>query len=83
MPCAIDFIELPSPDADTLARSKAFFVMAKHLSWPWKAFSWLRWLPGALFDPFYWVVAKLRYRIWGKLDACRLPAPAERARFLP
>jgi predicted DCC family thiol-disulfide oxidoreductase YuxK len=29
------------------------------------------------------MVAAVRYRIWGRRDACRLPAPEEAARFLP
>jgi predicted DCC family thiol-disulfide oxidoreductase YuxK len=39
-------------------------------------------LPTFVIDFFYDRVARSRYRIFGKLDACRLPTPAERARFL-
>jgi predicted DCC family thiol-disulfide oxidoreductase YuxK len=28
------------------------------------------------------VIAKCRYRIWGKSDICRMPTPEERLRFL-
>jgi predicted DCC family thiol-disulfide oxidoreductase YuxK len=27
-------------------------------------------------------VARLRYRVFGRLDACRLPRPEERGRFV-
>lgn len=30
----------------------------------------------------YRIVASTRYSIWGKRDACRLPTPEERSRFL-
>jgi predicted DCC family thiol-disulfide oxidoreductase YuxK len=34
--------------------------------------------------PFgYQLVAKWRYRLFGKNETCRLPSPKERERFLP
>jgi predicted DCC family thiol-disulfide oxidoreductase YuxK len=33
-------------------------------------------------DTGYWIVSKLRYYIFGRLSACRVPKPEERARFL-
>jgi predicted DCC family thiol-disulfide oxidoreductase YuxK len=39
-------------------------------------------MPRPLRDLGYDLVASNRYRIFGKLDACRLPSPEERARFL-
>ena len=38
--------------------------------------------PAFVLDPIYRLVARVRYRIWGKTDACELPAPDERALFL-
>jgi predicted DCC family thiol-disulfide oxidoreductase YuxK len=29
------------------------------------------------------VIARLRYRIWGRADICDIPAPEARERFLP
>jgi len=46
---------------------------------------WLRvllWIPRPLRDLVYRVIARNRYRVFGKEDACRLPTPQERARFL-
>jgi predicted DCC family thiol-disulfide oxidoreductase YuxK len=40
-------------------------------------------LPLWLNDLGYRAVAATRYRIFGKLDECRVPGPEERARFLP
>jgi len=63
-------------------RSKAFLVVSRHLRYPWKVASWFRWMPGWLLDPFYWLIARLRYRIFGRYDTCALPAPGEQERFL-
>ncbi len=63
-------------------RSKAFLYVSRYLTRPWRWGWYLRWFPAFLLDLPYRLVARLRYRIWGKVDACELPAPAERARFL-
>jgi predicted DCC family thiol-disulfide oxidoreductase YuxK len=33
-------------------------------------------------DAVYGLVARVRYRLFGRFDACALPTPAERARFI-
>jgi predicted DCC family thiol-disulfide oxidoreductase YuxK len=38
--------------------------------------------PRALTDLGYRLVALLRYRVFGRLDACRIPGPDERERML-
>jgi len=40
-------------------------------------------VPRLLRDAVYDFVARHRFRWFGRLDACRIPTPAERARFLP
>ena len=40
-------------------------------------------LPAPLLDFFYDRVANNRYRVFGRSDACMLPPPEMRARFLP
>ncbi|MBS1119165.1 MAG: putative thiol-disulfide oxidoreductase [Deltaproteobacteria bacterium] len=64
-------------------RSKAFLHLAAHLRRPWSWAHAMRWLPGFVLDLGYRLVARLRYRIWGTVDACEIPAPAHRGRFLP
>lgn len=39
--------------------------------------------PRFLRDSVYGLIAKNRYRIFGKRETCRLPSPEERALFLP
>jgi predicted DCC family thiol-disulfide oxidoreductase YuxK len=64
-------------------RSKAFLHAARYLTRPWRWAWHLRWLPGFLLDLGYRLIARVRYRVWGRRQTCELPAPAERARFLP
>jgi len=63
-------------------RSRAILNAARHLRGRWRWLYKLRWLPAFLLDLGYWVVARVRYRIWGQLDSCRMPTPEERSRFL-
>jgi predicted DCC family thiol-disulfide oxidoreductase YuxK len=49
---------------------------------PWPLLWPLLIVPTPVADLFYDLVAKNRYRIFGKLDACMIPPPEVRARFL-
>jgi len=64
-------------------RSKAFLHLAEHLRRPWRWLYALRWIPGFVLNGGYRLVAAVRYRVWGTVDSCELPAPEHRARFLP
>jgi predicted DCC family thiol-disulfide oxidoreductase YuxK len=70
-------------DGRVYLRSKAFLHVARYLTAPWRWAYHLRWLPAFLLDLGYRLVARVRYRIWGKYDACRLPSADERAQLLP
>jgi predicted DCC family thiol-disulfide oxidoreductase YuxK len=63
-------------------RSKAFLHAAKHLRAPWRWGYAMRWLPAFALDLGYRFIAAIRYKVWGTVDACELPAPEHRARFL-
>ncbi|MFN8357309.1 MAG: thiol-disulfide oxidoreductase DCC family protein [Spirosomataceae bacterium] len=63
-------------------KSVAALEIARELTAPW---SWLyifKIFPAVLRDFFYDIIAKNRYRWFGKLEACRIPTPDLRARFL-
>jgi len=64
-------------------RSKAFLYLARHLRAPWRWAYVVRWFPGFVLNVGYRLIAALRYRIWGRVEACELPSPEQRARFLP
>ena len=64
-------------------RSKAFLYVARYLTRPWRWAYHLRWLPAFLLDLGYRVIARIRYRVWGKYDTCQLPSVEERTQLLP
>jgi len=64
------------------ARSTAALRVAGHLGGPWRYLSALLLMPAFLRDPLYDVLARNRFRWFGRLDACRVPTPEVRARFL-
>jgi predicted DCC family thiol-disulfide oxidoreductase YuxK len=64
------------------SRSAAAFIVTDTLGWPWRALSALRVLPRAWADAAYDLVARHRHTILGREDACIVPSPEHRARFL-
>lgn len=42
----------------------------------------LKVIPRWIRDPAYDLIARNRYRLFGRTDACMIPSPADRARFL-
>lgn len=56
--------------------------VARHLRWPyrWLAGFWI--VPRPIRDAVYRWFARHRYAWFGKTDACRVPTPEFRARFL-
>lgn len=56
--------------------------IARRLSAPWPLFWVLIGVPRALRDPIYRLIARNRYRWFGRQETCWLPTPALRARFL-
>ena len=65
------------------SKSGAALRLLPYLKWYWQ---WLNvfWLmPGSLRDAVYDYIARHRYAWWGKMDACKMPDRAERARLLP
>lgn len=64
-------------------RSKAFLHLARHLDRPWRWAYGLRWLPAPLLDPLYWLIARSRYRLFGRYPTCQRPSPAHDAQLLP
>ncbi len=64
-------------------KSDAALRAIASLDGPWKLARALLWAPRSVRDAAYDFVARNRYRWFGKRAACRMPKPAERARFLP
>ena len=65
-------------------RSTAISRTLMQLTGPCWLLGWLLWLiPWPLRDVGYRMVARIRYRLFGRHDVCRMPTPEERAVFLP
>jgi predicted DCC family thiol-disulfide oxidoreductase YuxK len=65
------------------ARSDAVAYVLRELGGMWRVGGGLwRLLPRALRDALYNLVARHRYRIFGRLDACPLPDPRNSSKFL-
>jgi predicted DCC family thiol-disulfide oxidoreductase YuxK len=62
--------------------SDAILEIYDRLGWPWRALAWTRIIPRSLRDAVYRFVARNRYRVFGKREACWLPLPAHAARIL-
>ena len=65
-----------------LEKSDGLIALAKHLHWPWRALQWGEVIPKGIRDSLYDVLARNRYRILGRKEACELPPPSHRARFV-
>lgn len=70
-------------NGDDAARySDAVFAIARGLGWPWRAACALRVVPRFIRDPLYRLVARNRYRLFGKRETCWAPSPEQRRRML-
>lgn len=82
----VDSLVLVTRDRDgesVSVRSEAVLGIAGYLGGPWRLARAFRLVPRRLRDIAYAQFARRRYRWFRRLDACRLPRPEERARFLP
>lgn len=63
--------------------SDAVLHISRYLKQPWRAMGYLGYLmPRFLRNPLYRFIARNRYRWFGKQEACFVPTPALRARFM-
>ena len=71
-----------APGEQVLTKARAIIYVARRLGFPWALAAVLRVLPWRLLDFAYDQIAHRRYRWFGRHDACPLPTPATRAKFL-
>jgi predicted DCC family thiol-disulfide oxidoreductase YuxK len=80
---ALDTICVLTADGRLLERARAVAFILRRLGGVWGPLGvLLRAIPRPLADLGYRAVARVRYRIFGRVDACALPAPQARARFI-
>jgi len=63
-------------------RSDAALAIVRELDRPWPLLGGLRCVPGPVRDFLYGLVARRRYRLFGRRESCRLPDPEVADRFL-
>jgi predicted DCC family thiol-disulfide oxidoreductase YuxK len=64
-------------------RTDALLEVTRRLGGAWRLVAALRVVPRPLRDALYRVIARHRYRWFGRRVACRIPSAEERQRFLP
>jgi predicted DCC family thiol-disulfide oxidoreductase YuxK len=69
-------------DGRAYHRSAAGLRIARRLGWAWPLLYGLIVLPPFLRDAVYNLIARNRYRWFGKQDQCMIPTPDVRDRFL-
>lgn len=70
------------PSEHLLARSDAIIYLLAQLGGVWKLMGATKILPKSLRDAVYNLVARNRYRVFGKHDSCLLPEPKHKDKFL-
>ncbi len=69
-------------DERVYLRSEAVIRVFAQLEPPPAWLRWLAWLPAPVLDLGYRAFVRVRYRLFGKLEECRVPRDGERERFL-
>lgn len=81
-PSALDTLVFLDADGRAHVRSDAALALVAHFDGAWPLLRVLRVVPRPIRDAAYDLVARNRVRWFGRRDACRLPTPEERERFL-
>lgn len=64
------------------SKSTAALKVSRHLTGLWPALYAFIVIPAFLRNLIYDLVARNRYRIWGRRDQCRIPTPELKQRFI-
>ena len=84
-------LDLPLSDFETnlvivdgviYQRLDAFCAAMRTLGWPWRALGFAHVLPRIIKDPMYHLIARNRYRFFGRTDTCMMPTPDVTSRFV-
>jgi predicted DCC family thiol-disulfide oxidoreductase YuxK len=76
------FANYRAPEARRLTKARAVLFAISALGWPWKIAGVFGILPTALLDWLYDLVARNRYRVFGRRDHCLMPRQEDRHRFV-
>ena len=82
-------LNITDPDTFVLIEGKEYFIKSTAaLKVAWELKSWLKisypliFLPISFRDFLYHLIAKNRYKIFGKKDVCRIPTVEEKKKFI-
>ena len=75
-------LDSSGPEPLVYLRSRAVFRILTELGRPYRIIGWLRVFPAVITDLPYRVIARIRYRIYGRLNECRAPNDDLRHLFL-
>nr|WP_297788678.1 thiol-disulfide oxidoreductase DCC family protein [uncultured Allomuricauda sp.] len=78
----VDSIILIEPGVAYYTKSDAALEIAQELGGIWKLTGVFSWIPTSIRNAIYDFVAKNRYKWFGKKDACMIPTPELKAKFL-
>ena len=78
----IDSIILIEPHIAYYTQSTAVLKIGQSFGGLWRVLWIFEWIPSRIRNRFYDFIAKNRYRWYGKKDACMVPTPELKAKFL-
>ncbi|WP_222984243.1 thiol-disulfide oxidoreductase DCC family protein [Flagellimonas meishanensis] len=78
----VDSIILIEPGVAYFTKSDAALQIGQDFGGLWKGLVLLTWIPKTLRDAIYDLVARNRYKWFGKKDQCMIPTPELQAKFL-
>lgn len=78
----VDSIILIEPGVAYFTKSDAALNIAKEFGGGWKLLSIFTWIPKSFRDVIYDLIARNRYKWFGRKDACMIPTPELQAKFL-
>ncbi|MEM9000829.1 MAG: thiol-disulfide oxidoreductase DCC family protein [Bacteroidota bacterium] len=78
----VDSIILIVPGQAYYVKSDAALKIGKGFGGLWKGLTLLEWIPRTFRNWIYDIVARNRYRWFGRKDACMIPTPELQAKFL-
>lgn len=81
VPQSIDSIVLVH-EGTARVQSAAAVAICRLLGFPWSLAVVLKIIPRSILDAVYRFVARHRYRVFGRVEACGLPTEAQRKRVL-
>ncbi|MCW5515336.1 thiol-disulfide oxidoreductase DCC family protein [Muriicola sp. Z0-33] len=78
----IDSIILVDPNVAYYVKSTAALKIGQQFGGGYRLLAVLEWIPSPFRDWIYDLVAKRRYRWFGKKDACMVPTPELKVKFM-